>query len=98
MEIEWKAERGDRFFVHLHMEGTDRRGLLGDVARTITDTGTDIQHADMRATHGGMTAEFAVEVHDLNHLKRVMEAVSGVKGVLSVVRRESFGESDLFED
>lgn len=98
VDIEWKAERDDRFFVHLHMEGTDRRGLLGDVARTITDTGTDIQHADMRATHGGMTAEFAVEVQDLAHLKRVLDAVNGVKGVLSVVRRESFGESDLFED
>ena len=98
VEIEWKAERDDRFFVHLHMEGTDRRGLLGDVARTITDTGTDIQHADMRATHGGMTAEFAVEVQDLAHLKRVVNAVQRVKGVLSVVRRESFGESDLFDD
>ena len=98
VEIEWKAERDDRFFVHLHMEGTDRRGLLGDVARTITDTGTDIQHADMRATDGGMTAEFAVEVQDLAHLKRVLNAVHRVKGVLSVVRRESFGESDLFDD
>ena len=96
VDIEWRAERDDRFFVHLHMEGTDRRGLLGDVARTISETATDIQHADMRATDGGMTAAFVVEVQDLNHLKRVMEAVQRVKGVMSVVRRESFGESDLF--
>ena len=98
VEIEWKAERSDRFFVHLHMEGTDRRGLLGDVARTISETATDIQHADMRATGGGMTAAFAVEVQNLNHLRRVMEAVQRVKGVLSVDRRESFQESDLFDD
>ncbi len=97
VEIEWRAERGDRFFVHLHMEGTDRRGLLGDVARTISDTATDIQHADMRATDGGMTAAFVVEVQDLAHLKRVVQAVHRVKGVLSVDRRESFRESDLFE-
>ncbi|MGI9627331.1 MAG: RelA/SpoT family protein [Longimicrobiales bacterium] len=98
VEIEWKAERADRFFVHIHMEGTDRRGLLGEVARAITDTGTDIQHGDMSAKLGGMEAEFAVEVQDLTHLKRVMDAVKGVEGVLSVVRRESFGESDLFDD
>lgn len=97
VEIEWKAERSDRFFVHLHMEGTDRRGLLGDVAKTITETATDIQHADMRATDGGMTAAFAVEVQNLDHLKRVMEAVRKVKGVISVVRRESFAESELFD-
>lgn len=97
VEIEWTAERDDRFFVHLYMEGTDRRGLLGDVARTISETATDIQHADMRGTDGGMTAAFVVEVQDLNHLKRVMDAVHRVKGVTSVIRRESFGESDLFD-
>lgn len=97
VEIEWRAERDDRFFVHLHMHGSDRRGLLGDVARTISETATDIQHADMRATDGGMTAAFVVEVQDLNHLKRVMEAVQRVKGVTSVIRRESFGESELFD-
>ena len=97
VDIEWKAERGDRFFVHIHMEGTDRRGLLGDVARTISETATDIQHADMRATDGGMTAAFVVEVQNLTHLKRVMQAVQRVKGVVSVDRRESFRESDLFE-
>jgi len=97
VDIQWRAERDDRFFVHLHMHGSDRRGLLGDVARTISETATDIQHADMRATDGGMTAAFVVEVQDLNHLKRVMEAVQRVKGVTSVIRRESFGESDLFD-
>lgn len=97
VEIEWRAERGDRFFVHLHMEGTDRRGLLGDVARTISETATDIQHADMRGTDGGMTAAFVVEVQDLNHLRRVMQAVQRVKGVVSVVRRESIHESELFD-
>ncbi len=97
VEIEWKTERDDRFFVHLYMEGTDRRGLLGDVARTISETATDIQHADMRGTDGGMTAAFVVEVQDLNHLKRVIDAVNRVKGVTSVIRRESFGESDLLD-
>ena len=98
VDIEWKAERDDRFFVHLHMEGSDRRGLLGDVARTISESATDIQHADMRATDGGMTAAFVVEVQDLNHLKRVIESVQRVKGVVSVIRRESFGERDLLDD
>ena len=97
VEIEWKVEREDRFFVHLAMEGTDRRGLLGDVAKTITETATDIQHADMRATEGGMTAAFVVEVQNLSHLKRIMDAVRRVKGVVSVVRRESFRESELRE-
>ena len=97
VDIEWSAEKGDRFFVKLYLRGTDRRGLLSDVAKAITDTGTDITHADMEAVQGGMVGEFAVEVGDLSHLKKVMQAIKRVKGVVSVERRESFRESDLVE-
>ncbi len=95
VEIEWTAEKGDRFFVKLYLHGTDRRGLLSDVAKAIADTGTNIQHADMRAVEGGMVGEFAVEVQHLNHLNKVMKALRRVKGLLQVERLESFSESDL---
>jgi GTP pyrophosphokinase len=97
VDIEWSAEKGERFFVKIHMHGTDRRGLLSDVAKAISDTGTDIQHADMRSTHGGMDAEFVVEVKDLSHLTRVVKAVKKVKGVVEVERREHFEKADLDE-
>jgi GTP pyrophosphokinase len=95
VEIQWTAEKGDRFFVKIYMAGSDRRGLLSDVAKAITDTGTNIRHADMRTADGGMNGEFVVEVQDLPHLTKVLKAVSRVKGVLSVERRESFEEGDL---
>ena len=95
LEIEWTAEKGDRFFVKLFMKGSDRRGLLSDVARSITESGTNIQHADMGVVDGGMSAEFVVEVRDLHHLRRVVKRVGRVKGVITVERRESFDESDL---
>ena len=80
VEIEWSAEKGDRFFVKLFMRGTDRRGLLSDVAKAITDTGTDISHADMRTTEGGMHGEFVIEVRDLAHLEKVRRRIGRVKG------------------
>ena len=95
IEIEWAAEKGDRFFVKLFMRGSDRRGLLSDVAKAITDTGTDISHADMRTTEGGMHGEFVVEVRDLAHLEKVRRSIGRVKGVLDVERREHFDEEDL---
>ncbi len=95
VEIEWTAEKGDRFFVKLYLHGTDRRGLLSDVAKAITDTGTNIQHADMRSVEGGMVGEFSVEVQHLSHLEKVIKAVRRVKGLLQVERLESFSESDL---
>jgi GTP diphosphokinase / guanosine-3',5'-bis(diphosphate) 3'-diphosphatase len=97
MEIEWTAEKGEHFFVKLYTRGTDRRGLLSDIAKSISGTGTDIQHADIRSVDGGMVGEFVVQVQDLDHLKKVMKGISQVKGVLEVERRESFAEADLLE-
>lgn len=95
IEIEWATEKGDLFFVKLFMRGSDRRGLLSDVARAITDTGTDISHADMRTTDGGMNGEFVVEVRGLAHLEKVRRSIGLVKGVLDVERREHLDEEDL---
>jgi GTP diphosphokinase / guanosine-3',5'-bis(diphosphate) 3'-diphosphatase len=92
IEIEWQAEVGDRFFVRLVVEGDDRRGLLSEIATAITDTGTNIQSADIHAVEGGMNGSFVVEVQDLAHLKKVMKAIRRVKGVISVDRREHFAE------
>jgi GTP diphosphokinase / guanosine-3',5'-bis(diphosphate) 3'-diphosphatase len=95
VEIEWQAEVGDRFFVRLVIEGDDRRGLLSEIATAITDTGTNIQAADIHAVEGGMNGSFVVEVQNLTHLKKVMKAIRRVKGVLSVDRREHFAEASV---
>ncbi len=95
IEVEWDTGGQQRFFVRIVMEGTDRHGLLGDVGRAISDTGTNIQSADMEAVQGGMKGQFVVEVEDLSHLKKVMRTIKRVKGVLRVERKESFGESEL---
>jgi GTP pyrophosphokinase len=95
VDIEWIAEKDDRIFVKLYMRGTDRRGLLSDVAKAITNTGTDISNADMRTTDGGMSGEFSVEVKNLAHLEKVKQSIARVKGVLDVERREHMDDQDL---
>jgi len=95
VEIDWDHESARRFFVRVVMEGSDRHGLFADIAKAVTDTGTNIQSADIKAVEGGMRGQFVVEVENLGHLKKVMRRVQRVKGVRSVERKESFGESDL---
>jgi (p)ppGpp synthase/HD superfamily hydrolase len=65
------------------------------VAKAITNSGTDISHADMRASEAGMAGEFVVEVRDLAHLEKVRRSIGRVKGVLDVERREHFDDEDL---
>jgi GTP diphosphokinase / guanosine-3',5'-bis(diphosphate) 3'-diphosphatase len=95
VEIEWEAEAHERFFVRLVVEGSDRRGLLSDIATAISNTVTDIQSAEIRAVEGGMSGLFVVEVQNLAHLKKVIKAVRGVTGVLGVERREHIGGAEF---
>jgi GTP pyrophosphokinase len=95
VDIEWAVEKDDRIFVKLYMRGTDRRGLLSDVAKAITNTGTDISNADMRTTDGGMSGEFSVEVRNLAHLEKVKRSIARVKGVLDVERRTHMDDQDF---
>jgi len=95
IEIDWQTDSTQLFLVRISVEGTDRRGLLSDIARAISNTGTNIQSADTEAVEGGMRGEFVVEIENLAHLIKVMKAVRRVKGVVTVERRERLRESDL---
>jgi len=95
VDIEWETDVGERFLVRIEMEGTDRQGLIADIAATITQTGTNIRSVDMRGEEMGMHGSFVIEVENLQHLNRVLKAIRAVKGVLSVERREHLEESDL---
>ena len=95
IEIDWQTDGAQRFFVRLITEGTDRRGLLSDIATAITNTGTNIQSAGITGIEGGMVGEFVVEIEDLSHLTKVMKSVRKVKGVTSIERRERLADSNL---
>ncbi len=95
IEIDWRADKAQRFFVRIETTGTDRRGLLSDIATAISNTGTNIRSAEIETVEGGMRGEFIVEIEDLPHLTKVMKAVRRVKGVVSAERREKLAESDL---
>jgi guanosine-3',5'-bis(diphosphate) 3'-pyrophosphohydrolase len=94
VDIEWETEVGGRFYVRIVMEGTDRRGLFADIASTISSTNTNIRSADIQADEAGMKGQFVVEVENLSHLNRVLNAIRRVKGVIAVERREAVGEEE----
>jgi GTP pyrophosphokinase len=94
VEIDWDGGGADRFFVRLGMEGSDRRGLFADIASAISATNTNIKSADINADQHGMRGDFVVEVENLAHLNRVLNAIKKVKGVMRVERRE---QTDLAE-
>jgi len=88
LEIEWVAGKGDTFFVNVEIEGVDRRGLLSDMAKAISDTSTNITQAEIRESEVGVVGDFLVSIEDLPHLDKVMNAMTLVEGISGVKRRD----------
>ena len=86
VDIDLVPSKGDSFFVDLHMECTDRMGLLTDVAKAIGDVGTNIKQSTMQSSEMGVFGQFSVEVESLTELKRVLKSIGNVDGVTEVKR------------
>jgi len=95
INVQWDTRGAKTFIVRLVVVGTDRRGLFADVAGAVSRTSTDIKSADLAATDTGIEGTFVVEVTDLDHLKRVIEAMKAIDGILEVERKEYFGAQHM---
>ncbi len=87
IEVEWDVERDQRFLVRLIVTGYDRTNLLVDVASAISRLGTEMRHGAMSSVGDGEArGDFVLELKNVAHLGRVMEALRKVRGVSSVER------------
>lgn len=95
ISVEWAPRNGETYPVELLIESDDRKGLLRDLSHAISKLGVNITLANSRAIDS-VTAvhRFIVEVTGVDQLKKVMTALSGVKGV-RWVRRKTAGEEGI---
>lgn len=92
IEVDWDVDREQRFPIRLAVIGNNRRGLLVDVAAVIERLGTDTTHAEMSLMgDGSVQGEFVVNVKNIKHLGKVVQAIKRVSGVRRVDRAESIG-------
>ena len=94
VEIIWENGKNQSFLVRLVVSGTDRRGLFADVAGAVSRTSTNIKSAELTALDTGIEGTFVVEVRDLQHLNKVIEAMRRVDGILAVERKEYLSNNE----
>ena len=93
VEVDWDTDREQGFAVDLFLFCEDRRNLLADVAKAISDSDIDIVNADVGTRNGVPRGVFTVQVKNLKQLDKVVSAMNRVRGVHKVVRRgDVFGE------
>jgi GTP pyrophosphokinase len=90
IEVAWMNEGDDNFFaVKLSVLTEDRTGQLAAMTNIIANLRTNIRNAstdDDILNVGTRRIDLTVDVSDLQHLERVVQALKGLAGVIDVER------------
>ena len=84
--VEWDIEEEQAFTVQLLVKGSDRKYLLSDVARAISDSGANIQSSSARTMQNTAEETFFVDIKDTRQLQNLMRRLTQVEGVTDVRR------------
>jgi len=87
MEVEWNLERSVPHSVKIRIMSEDAKGMLVDLGTAISSQEANIASGSLNTNidHKAICL-FEVQVKDLEHLKRVKQALRAVKGVYQVTR------------
>ena len=90
IEVSWNRQKGATRPVKIRVYSLDQKGILAATTKVITKCESNILRASAYSTNDGRgVLNFEVDVQDVQHLNRVMEAIQKVKGVLQVERIKS---------
>ena len=86
LAVEWELEDEPAFTVQLRTRSWDRTYLLADIARAISDAGSNIRDATTRADGHIAEQDFWIDVADNEQLRQAIDQIEQIEGVLKVQR------------
>ena len=87
IDVEWdKGSDIAPYTVRLTIEVEDRKGMLAELSKRISDINTNITNVEARTGDQRGRIDVTVEIKDMKHLEQVIKSVRGVEGVLNVER------------
>ena len=88
IDVEWdKGSDIAPYTVRLAIEVEDRKGILAELSKRISDINTNITNVEARTGDQRGRIDVTVEIKDVKHLEQVIKSVRGVAGVLNVERK-----------
>ncbi|BBA70686.1 RelA/SpoT family protein [Geobacter sulfurreducens] len=88
--VTWNRERKAALPVKIRVSCHDQKGILANITQAITDCEANISSASIQSTVDKRGVNiFEVDVTDLDHLKRVMNNIMKLSGVISVERMKN---------
>jgi (p)ppGpp synthase/HD superfamily hydrolase len=87
VDVSWPSANGPDFIAALHIAGKDRPALLSDITHTISMfENTNIRSVNMDSKGPIFEGQIIVFVRNTDHLKRLLERLKRVDGVLEADR------------
>ncbi len=90
VEVSWGEFKGGAHSVRIAVRTQDRPGVLAAVTSSISAADANITHAEV-STNKDKEAmlNFTIDIHDVDHLNRIIKSIGTVNGVLDVRRVKS---------
>ena len=86
LNVDWDLDEEQAYTVQLLVRSTDRKYLLSDISRVISDTGANIQSSATRTAGHQAEETFWVDVRDTRQLQALTRKLLEVDGVTEVRR------------
>ena len=87
VDVIWNQNMPEKYTVKIHVESTDRLGLLADIAVSITKNDAQIINAEIKTLDTSSVQNiFTLVVKDTKHLNRIIVEIKKVKGILNARR------------
>jgi guanosine-3',5'-bis(diphosphate) 3'-pyrophosphohydrolase len=88
IDVEWdKGADLAPYTVRLAIEVEDRKGMLAELSKKISDINTNITNMEASTGQNRGRIDVTVEIKDVKHLELVLKSVRAVPGVLNVERK-----------
>ncbi|MGG5751600.1 RelA/SpoT family protein [Zafaria sp. Z1313] len=90
VDVEWAPTKTSVFLVEIQVEALDRKSLLSDVTRVLSENHVNILSASVNTTRSRTAlSRFSFEMGDPKYLHHVLNAVRRIDGVYDVYRTSS---------
>lgn len=93
IEVEWDTSHKTPFQTPLAIVSEDRPGLLANISSVLASLDVNITRANVQQTaYKRAYFELDIEIFDLSHLKKILEALKNTEGVIHVERVKEFSK------
>ncbi|MCZ6471654.1 MAG: ACT domain-containing protein, partial [Gammaproteobacteria bacterium] len=88
LSVQWSEQVEGEYLAFMRIQVSNQRGVLANLAATIANTSSNIEHVQLTEKDGRIsTIEFVVTVKDRTHLARIMKKLRSLQVVNRIWRK-----------